>query len=154
MRKSAVAAAGLAPKPKNQQRLMTGVAVITAYISPIRTRDERCVYLPFSLGLVAFGSIAARPLARHWSAKDFSTYSCQDGVPLLEWSLRSINWLPFLEISQNCETGEGHQEMFERMSTEDKVRMDYMISELKQFGDGVQQRGDDPIESSSISRRE
>ena len=44
--------------------------------------------------------------------------------------------------------------MFERMSTEYKVRMDYMIGELKQFGDGVQQRGDDPIESSSISRRE
>jgi hypothetical protein len=73
---------------------------------------------------------------------------------LLDWSLRSINWLPFLEISQNCETGEGREEMFERMSTEDKVRMDYMIGELEQFGDGVQQPGDDPIESSSVSRRE
>jgi hypothetical protein len=31
----------------------------------------------------------------------------------------------------------------ERLSTEDKVRMDYLIGELKQFGDGVQQRGDD-----------
>jgi hypothetical protein len=44
-----------APKPTNQRRLMTGV-----YISPIRTPDERCVYLPFSHGLVASGSIASR----------------------------------------------------------------------------------------------
>jgi hypothetical protein len=73
---------------------------------------------------------------------------------LLDWLLRSINWLPFLEISQYRETGEGREEMFERMSTEDKVRMDYVIGELKQFGDGVQQRGDDPIESPSMSRRE
>ena len=33
-----------APKPTKQRRLMTGV-----YISPIRTRDERCVYLPFPM---------------------------------------------------------------------------------------------------------
>jgi len=73
-------------------------------------------------------------------------------LSLLDWLLRSINRLSFLEISQKRETGEGHQEMFERMSTEDKVRMAYMIGELKQFGAGVQQRGDDPIESPSISR--
>ena len=34
------------------------------YISPIRTRDERCVYLPFSHSLVAFGSIAFAHTAR------------------------------------------------------------------------------------------
>jgi hypothetical protein len=72
---------------------------------------------------------------------------------LLGRLLRSINWLPGLEISQNRETGAGREKMFERMSAEDKVRLDYIIGELKQFGDGVQQRGDDPIESASISRR-
>ena len=130
----------------------------TAYISPIRTRDERSVYLPFSHRLVAFGSIAFAQAARRLRAtgpqKTSALSSCQDRVSLLDWFLRSINWLPFLEISQYRETGEGREEMFERMSTEDKVRMDYVIGELKQFGDGVQQRGDDPIESPSISRRE
>ena len=129
---------------------MTGV-----YISPIRTRDERCVYLPFSHTLVAFGSIVFAHTARRLRAtgpqKTSALSSCQDGVSLLDWLLRSINWLPFLEISQNRETGEGREEMFERMSTEDKVRMDYMIGELKQFRDGVQERGDDPMESPSIS---
>ena len=71
-----------APKPTNQRRLMTGV-----YISPIRTPDERCVYLPFSHGLVAFGSIAFAHTARCSRAtgpqKTSALSSCQDRVSLV-----------------------------------------------------------------------
>jgi hypothetical protein len=44
--------------------------------------------------------------------------------------------------------------MLERMSTEDKARIDCMIGELEQFGDGVQQSGDKPVERPGISGRE
>ena len=112
------------------------------------------MYLPFSHPrCVRFRRQPA--LARHWSAKDFNTYSrakigyrCLTG-PYDQNRLAARFW----KYLQNCETGEGREEMFERMSTEDKVRMDYIIGELEQFGDGVQQPGDDPIESSSVSRR-
>jgi hypothetical protein len=83
------------------------------------------VYLPFSHSLVASGSIASRIRRAAHAAlvrkRLKHLFSCQDRKSLLDWLLRSINWLPFLEISQNRETGESHEEMFERMSTEDKV---------------------------------
>ena len=44
--------------------------------------------------------------------------------------------------------------MFEGMSTEDEAAINYMIGELKQFSDRVQQHDDEPIESPGISRRE
>jgi hypothetical protein len=88
-----------APKPTNQRRL-----------------------------LVAFGSISFAHTARRLRAtgpqKTSALSSCQDMVSLLGRLLRSIKWLPLLEISQNRETGECREEMFERMSTEDKVRID------------------------------
>ena len=46
-------------------------------------------------------------LGRNWSAKA----GAKKGVPLLDWLLRSVNRLPFLEISQNRETGESPEEM-------------------------------------------
>ena len=72
---------------------------------------------------------------------------------LLDWLLRSINWLPFLEISQNRETGESPEEMFEGMPTEDEAAINNMIGELKQLSDRVQQHDDEPIESPGISGR-
>jgi hypothetical protein len=115
---------------------MTGM-----YISPIRSRDGRCVTCLFPMAslrsVLSHSPIrraACAPLVRKRLqnlARAKIGYRCLIGF------LRAINWLPFLEISQNREAGEGREEVFERMSTEDKVRMDYMISELKQFGDGI-----------------
>ena len=88
-------------------------------------------------------------LGRNWSAKA----GAKKGVPLLDWLLRSVNRLPFLEISQNRETGESPEEVFEGMSTEDEAAINYMIGELKQLSDRVQQHDDEPIESPGISGR-
>jgi hypothetical protein len=68
--------------------------------------------------------------------------------------IRSSNGLAFLEISQYRETGESPEEMFEGMSTEDEAAINYMIRELKQFSDRVQQHDHEPIESPRISSRE
>ena len=56
-------------------------------------------------------------------------------------------------MSQYRETGESSEEMFEGMSTEDETAINYMIGELKQFSDRVQQHGDEPIERPGISGR-
>jgi hypothetical protein len=115
---------------------MTGV-----HISPIQTPDERCVTCLFPMA--SLRSVLSHSPIRRAACAPLVRKRLQNlaraniGYRCLVGFLRSINWLPFLEISQNREAGEGREEMFERMSTEDKVRIDYMINELKQFGDGV-----------------